>query len=130
MLAVYYCSDMGFFRHLSNHPFLHSIISEVHQQWGSPFFLKCSKFHVDLRYPEKKSEIFFNFRDNWIWVSCVKNSILPRENICHRELCSQLTVSRFQLLLRKNLSNWSSFTVIKKCDTTTAVQISAVFSRL
>ena len=36
-------------------------------------------------------------------------------------------MSRIQILLKKDFSNWSSFRVIKKYKKTTAVQISAVF---
>ena len=32
---------------------------------------------------KKKSEIFLWFGANWIWVGCVKHSLLLRENICH-----------------------------------------------
>ena len=86
-------------------------------------FSKSSKFDLNFRNPEKMWENIFNFGDNFIWIGCIKHPLLRRENTCHREPIYWQTVSRFQILMKKNFSNWSSFRVIKSNNKTTAVQI-------
>ena len=56
-----------------------SVISAIILQWGSPFCKKCSKFRVDFKNIEKKLEKDFSFRDNCIWIGCIKLSLLRRE---------------------------------------------------
>ena len=43
------------------------------------FFWKCSKFSPHVKNAEKNREKFFNFRNNCIWVGCVKLSLLKRD---------------------------------------------------
>ena len=129
MLTVYTSSDTGLFKHLSNHALhiLQSIIFETNQLWGSYFFSKCSKFDVDFRNGKKNWKKFLDFWENWIWIDFAKQSLLPRENACHRESIGQQRVKRFQILLRQNFLNRRSSWLIKKYDDTTAVKISAMF---
>ena len=56
-----------------------SVISEIHQQGGSSFLNKCSKFKLDFENEEKKSEKVFCFGDNSIGIDCVKLSVLRTE---------------------------------------------------
>ena len=56
-----------------------SVISEIHQQWGSSLLKKCSKLKLDFKNAAKKSEKVFCFRDNCIWIGCVKLSLLKRK---------------------------------------------------
>ena len=72
-------SEKGLFRHWSNRVFAESVISEIHQLWGSSFFKKYSKFKLDFKNAEKNSEKVFCFRDTCIWIGCVKLSLLRRE---------------------------------------------------
>ena len=118
MLTVHICSGTGIFRHLSNHPFFRLAINQV---WGSAFCSKCRKFDVGFRNGEENAENILGFGDNCIWIGCVKHSLLPRENTCHRDPVCYQTVSRSQILLRKNVSNWSSFRYIKEYHKATAV---------
>ena len=41
--------------------------------WGPTFFSKCSKLNGDFRNAVKKAVKTFSFRDNWIWIGCVKS---------------------------------------------------------
>ena len=91
------------------------------------FFFKIFKILCKFQKFGKNLQIFFGFGDNGIWIRCVKDWLLPRENTCHRECISCETVSRFHILLRKNFLKWSSFKLIKKFDKTTVVKISVVF---
>ena len=43
------------------------------------FSWKCSKFYLHFKNGENKSEKVFPFRDNCIWIGCVKLSLLRRE---------------------------------------------------
>ena len=45
----------------------------------SPFFWKCSPFHVDFRKAIKNLEKVFCFKDNDVWTGCVKVCILRPE---------------------------------------------------
>ena len=78
------------------------------------FVFKTFKIWCTFQKFGKTWQIFFGFGDNRIWIGCVKDWLLTRENTCHRECISCETVSRFQILLRKNFLNWSSFRLIKK----------------
>ena len=64
---------------------MHSIILELDQLRGPSFFSKCPKFDVDFRSLEKSLENIVSFGENWIWIGCVKHSVLTRENTCHLE---------------------------------------------
>ena len=59
--------------------FSESVISEMHQLWGSSFFWKCSKFNKNSKNVETKSEKFFCFRDNIIWIGCLELYLLWRK---------------------------------------------------
>ena len=59
--------------------FLECVIWQINQLWGSSFFFKCSKFHVDFENARKSSEKAFSFWDNYFWIGCVKFSLLRRE---------------------------------------------------
>ena len=91
------------------------------------FFFKIFKIWCKFQKFGKNWQIFFCFGDDGIWIGCVKDWLLPRENTCHGECISCQTVSRFQILLRKNFLKWSSFRLIKKYDKTTFTKISMVF---
>ena len=54
---------------------MQSIISEVHQLWGSSLFSKCSKFDAACGNAERNWANLFSFRDKWFWIGCVKNSL-------------------------------------------------------
>ena len=60
---------------------MQSITAEINQLWGSSFFPKSSKRDVDFANLEKNLEDILSLRDNCIWISCVKNTLLPRERI-------------------------------------------------
>ena len=124
MLTLHKSSEAGlFFSDLSAHAFCGSIISEINQLWGSSFFFKIFKIWHNFRNGAQKSENTFNIWDNCTFIGCVKHSFLPTENTCHwQSICDQ-TVSRFQILIRQNNSNWISFRLIMKYDKTTAVKI-------
>ena len=47
----------------------------------SPFFWKCSPFHVDFRKAIKNPEKIFYFKDNGVWTCRVKVCILRREYV-------------------------------------------------
>ena len=51
--------------------FPESIISKIFRPSRWSFFLKCVKFHVDLKNALKISEIIFGFQDNRVWTGCV-----------------------------------------------------------
>ena len=100
MLAVHKCSDTGLFRHLTN----------------STFWWRFGK-------QRKNWANIFPFGDNCIWIECLRPSLLPRKNTCHRLSISKQTVWRFQILLRQNFGSWFSFKVINKYEKTTAMLI-------
>ena len=56
--------------------FLESVISEIHQLWGSSFFGKCLKFNLHFDSWKKNSEKFSCFLDKCIWIGCVELSLL------------------------------------------------------
>ena len=85
------------------------------------FFLKMLKIDVESKNGGQDSESSLIFGDNYTLISCVKNSILLRENSCHRQLTCFETVSRFQIPLGRNFLNSGYFKVIKKYDKTTAM---------
>ena len=43
------------------------------------FFWICSNFVVDLENAQKDQEKKFCFLDKWIWIGCIKLSLLRRE---------------------------------------------------
>ena len=55
---------------------MQSITPELNQLWGSSFFSKCSKFHVDFRNKKHNSENALNFGDNYTLIGYVKHSLL------------------------------------------------------
>ena len=60
--------------------FSESIASEIHNVSGvSFFFWKCSKFKSEFKNAAKKWEKVFCFRDNCIWIGCIKFCLLRRE---------------------------------------------------
>ena len=59
--------------------FLECVIWQINQLWGSSFFCKCSKFHVNFENARKSSEKAFCFWDNYFRTECVKLSLLRRE---------------------------------------------------
>ena len=85
------------------------------------FFFKMLKIDVESKNGGQDSESSLIFGDNYSLIGCVKNSILLRENSCHRQLTCYETVSRFQIPLRRNFSNSGYFKVIKKYGKTTAM---------
>ena len=85
------------------------------------FFFKMLKIDVESKNGAEKSKSSLSFGDNCTLIGCVENSILLRENSCHRQLTCYETVSRFQIPLTKNFSNSDYFKVINKYDKTTAM---------
>ena len=79
---------------------------------------------------KKLSTLLFDLENNGIWIGCVKHSFLLRENTFHRVSICYETLSRFQILLKQNLSSWIPFGASKKNDRNTAMQIKAVFRTL
>ena len=60
---------------------MQSTIAETNNVWGSFFFFfaKYSRFYVDSANAGKHSENIFWFWDNFIWIGCVRHSLLLRE---------------------------------------------------
>ena len=56
--------------------FSESVISEIHNLWGSCFCSKRSKFQLDFKKATKIREKVFSFWDNCIWIGIVKVSLL------------------------------------------------------
>ena len=54
---------------------------EILQLEDSPFYSKCSPFHVDFRDAIKNQENLLYFEDNGVWTFCMKVSILRREYV-------------------------------------------------
>ena len=59
--------------------FFEPIFPEIRQLWGSPFFGKCLKFHIDFRNTRQNWKKILCFSDNCIWIGCVQFSLLSRE---------------------------------------------------
>ena len=55
-------------------------ILETNKIWGSSFFPKYPNFYVAFGNAKKNSENIFQFLDNCIWIGCVKQFLLLREN--------------------------------------------------
>ena len=77
---------------------------------------------------KKKIEKRFSFSGNYIWIGCIKLSLLTREYLS--SAVNVLTVLRFYISLGETLSNSIAFTVIKKYGKIAAVQNSAVFGSI
>ena len=105
---------------------MQSVISEINHLWPHHFFSKCQNFDVACRNLAKNWENVSGFGHNWIWIGCVKHSLFPRANTCHRESICYQTVSIFQIILRLNFTNLSYSKAIKKYLKSTAVKISAL----
>ena len=56
--------------------FSQSVISETKKLWLSSFFSKSSKFNLDFENVPTKSEKFWSFWDNSIWIAVVKLPLL------------------------------------------------------
>ena len=123
MLTVHKCSHTLFFFHLSNPAFCSLYFSETNNFQSSSFFSTDLKFYVDCGIEEKNRGKGFWFWDNCIWISCVKHSLLLRENTFHPVSICEQTVSRFQILLKTSFLNWLPFRVIKRYDKKTAAEI-------
>ena len=78
MLLLEGSSETRLLRHLFNR-FLESVISEIHQLWGSSFFEKSWKFNLDFKIAEESWENNFCVWDNCSWIDCFKFSLLSRE---------------------------------------------------
>ena len=92
---------------------MQSIIFKTNHVWGSNFFSNYLKPDEQFGNVEKNWSNIFWFGDNCIWIGCVKQSLLLKENTCHPVSICEQTVSRFQMLLKENffqadfLSEWS-----------------------
>ena len=51
--------------------FSESVTSKMLNLWGSAFYWKSLKFHIDFKNPAKKLENVFCFWDNCIWIGIV-----------------------------------------------------------
>ena len=56
--------------------FLKSVISEIQNIWGSPFFPKCPKFKLVFRNAAKNWEKVFLFWNNYVIIGIVELSLL------------------------------------------------------
>ena len=66
-------SQMGIYRRVSGSEIRKSISYE------SQVFWKCSKFNVDLKNAQNNSEKVFCLWHKFIWIGCIKFSLLRRE---------------------------------------------------
>ena len=57
-----------------------SILSETNKLWGPSFLSKYCKFYIDFRNTEKNWVKIFRFWDNCISTSCIRHSLLMKEN--------------------------------------------------
>ena len=90
------------------------------------FFSKFSKFYLHFKNAEKKWEKFFPFRDNCIWIDCVKLSLLRIEYLWPAVIVLK-TVVIFCLSLRETFWNLIAFTVINIYGKGGVIQSSALF---
>ena len=84
MFTVHMCADIGLFGHLSNPVFCSLQFEKKKNLWVSSIFSKCYIFYVDSENPEKNWENICWFWDSSIWIGSVKQSLLLREDTCHR----------------------------------------------
>ena len=109
--------------------FLECVIWQINQLWGSSFFCKCSKFHVDFVNARKSSEKGFCFWDNCFWIGCVKYSLLRRE--CWSSAVNVLTNTYKDLRLTKtDFFNSLTFKMITTYGNGSVIQITTVFERV
>ena len=90
------------------------------------FSWKCSKFYLHFKNGENKSEKVFPFRDNCIWIGCVKLSLLRRE--CCWPVVNVLKNSPKISQLGETFSNLIASTVISKYRKSFLIEISALFN--
>ena len=122
MLIFSKCSDTWLSRHFSNRAFAAYSLTKK-----SPLrlilFLKVFTIWCSLKKRRKKLQKYFRFLEIYIWIGCVKQSLLLRQNTCDQVSIWWQKVSKFHILLRQNFSSWFFFRVIKKYNKNTALQI-------
>ena len=91
-------------------------------------FWKFSIFNLDIKTAENKSENVFCFWYNYIWIGCVKLSLLRREYFSSAVNVLK-TVLRFFISLRVTFSNSISSAYIHQYSKGSAVKIWTVFER-
>ena len=117
------CFPPCFSKGLQKRDFLDIYLSTISCNFGNTsamrfiFVWKCSKFYLHFKNAEKNGEEVFPFRDNCIWIGCIKLSLLRREYLW----------PAFNLLKRETFSNLIPCTVINKYGKSGAIQISALF---
>ena len=84
MLTTHKCSDTGLFRHLSNLAFCSLKFEKPITSEADLFFQSIQNFMKISKIYKKNSQNIFRFLDNCIWIGCIKQSLLLRENASHR----------------------------------------------
>ena len=90
----------GTFAHIYNHVFLQPVASQINNLWLSSFFWKCSKFNLDFENAGKNPKNVFSFRDNCMWMSCIKLSLLGREHLSTAVIVLTNSLNLFHLTKR------------------------------
>ena len=90
------------------------------------FFQNFQNFIYISKMQKKKWEKFFPFRDNCIWIDCVKLSLLRIEYLWPAVIVLK-TVAIFCLSLRETFWNLIAFTVINIYGKRGVIQSSALF---
>ena len=106
--------------------FSESVASKMHQLWGSCFFWICWKYNLSVKNGEKNPEKFFCFRDNCVWVCCIKLSLLRREYFWPAVNVLQNS-PKILRITKREFSNLLAFKVINKYCKIGVIQISALF---
>ena len=126
MILVEGSSETGLFRHLSNHLFQESIISEIHRRSGSSFFWKCSKFNKSSEKQRKNEKKFF-VSEILVSELVALNCLYQKENPFHQQSICQQTSLRFYIALKDTFSKSAIFTVTNKYCKGPVVQNGTVF---
>ena len=109
--------------------FLECVIWQINQLWGSSFFCKRWKFHVDFENARKSWEKAFCYWDNCFWIGSDKLSPLRREY--WSSAVNVLTNTYKALLLTKtDFFPSITFTMITKYGSGAVVKIATVFERV
>ena len=112
--------------------FLESLIWQTYQLWGSSFSSQCSKFKLHLKNAAKNWDKVFSFRDNYIWIGCVKLSLLEREYLPSvlSVLGNSLDISLTCISLTETFCKTITLTVINKYGKRAVLDISTMFGRV
>ena len=93
------------------------------------FFTKCSKFNLDFKNADTNSENVFCFWDKWMWIGCLKLSLLRRK--CPSSAVNMLIKGLKTLHITKtDFFNSIAFKKINKYGKGGVVQCSTVLDPL